>query len=639
MLAEALQRNKYYWLSISITIALAYGFTLTNPSMGVDDESFDRYINGGALLAQGRWGGHLTQYVFNTFDYIPFWRDFIGVLLIATGITLWGYILQKFSDKYFNDKSIIVFSCVSISCPLIAENFIFMMTTIEMGIVLCLIPIALNYFFEQVVNKKSFVHLLFAVILFTFALSYSELAVVYFVFGIFTVCFLLVYFSSNKNEFTLPKVLFILIKGLVLTAVVLLFNSVITSGLQSLFSVSPSGYTSNYIQYDFSSVGNLFSSLFEFIKVFFGFSFIGKSMGIYVAFASAFLLLIYSVMGAVNNKKITYLLLGLGIILSAFSMYFITGNINLVNRIFITYSVFTGFVIALIYMYFQNKKVLKINLHIIVSILVVLTVLYQTKYINQVFDTDYKRYQLDLAKMNSIAEEIKEYNGDNSQKEIVFVGLPENYNLKLGDTEGYSIFQWDRFNGIQSELRKSGRIFRFMNLHGYNFKELTNMDEQEIIKNASGMQQYPRKGYVKDFGDYLIVKIGPSTYETSDFTAKEFNEMYSKDSSEVKYTKDWFSYENNILSLGGWGGIQGAKSSNTVIQAALINDQRQYYLKTGIERRESTKADDYNGLNTGYHIYSFDTSTLISGTYKVVLIFSDNDAKRLVHIEETIHIP
>jgi len=638
LLKEAFQRNKYYWIAVFITSSLAYGFTLTNFSMGVDDESFDRYFMDGSLLAQGRWGAHITKFLVNTYDFLPFWRDFIGVLLIIAGITLWGYVIQKFSSNYFNNTSIIVFSCVAISCPLIADNFIFMMTTIEMGIVLFLVPLSINYFFEFAINQKSLYQLVISMGVLTYAISFTEAAVVFFLIGLFITCFVTVYFSENKDRYTTLKTILVLMKGFSVIVAVLVINSIITNILQIIFSVSPSGYTSNYIQYDFGSLRAFIESLLGFLEIFFGFSYIGDNLGVYMAFLAGVLILLYSTVFSIMKKKIIYVLLGTGCVLAAFSMYFITGNVHLVDRIFITHSIFTGFVTALLYMYFQGKRLYVVNFGKIMGLIVVLIVLYQTKDMNKVFYTDYLRYQLDIAKMNSIAEEIEKHNGDDIEKEVVFIGLPENYNLKLGDTEGYSIFQWDRTYGLQSELKNSGRIFRFMNLHGYDFNQLEEMDEQEIINRAGAMPEYPEDGYVKDFGEYLIVKIGPAPYETSELTLSEFYKIYNNDTNGVNYTKDWFSYEENILTVGGWGSINGVKASETSIQVALINDERQYFLKTDNEIKEGISVDNGEGLNNGYRIFSFATNTLVSGTYDVVLIFNEVDKKRVISLGETIQI-
>ncbi|MEK4513004.1 glucosyltransferase domain-containing protein [Paenibacillus sp. FSL K6-2524] len=638
MLKEAIQRDKYYWLLITITILLTYGFTLTNFSMGVDDESFNIYINEGALLGQGRWGGYITKFIFNTYDFLPFWRDIIGVLLITAGITFWGYLIQKFSNNYFNNVSIIIFSCVAISCPFIADNFIFMLTTIEMGTVLCLVPLSLNCFFEWAMNRNSFRKVFISGALLLYALSFSELAIVYFLLGIFIVCLVTVCFSERKMEYTIPNILFILLKGFSLIVGVLLLNSIIISILQKVFSISPNKYIFNHIQYDFSSIGNFIDSLMKFLKAFFQFDYISQNLGTFIAFLSGLFLLLYSTAFSLKKKKMIYLLLGIGCVLAAFSMYFINGSIHILNRMLITNSVFTGFVASLFYMYFKNKYFLKIKLRRITTLLIVLIVLYQSKNMNQLFYTDYLRYQLDLAKMNSIAEEIQKYSGGNSQKEIVFIGQPENYNLKLGNTEGYSIFQWDRNFGLQSQLRNSSRIFRFMNSHGYNIKQLIDMDEQEIITRAGGMEHYPNDGYVNNFGEYVIVKLGPMPYVTSELTLTEFYKKYRNDTSGVKYSKDWFSFEANILRVEGWGHVDGMNSSDTAIQVALFNDRRQYLLKTDTLLMEDAAADVDDGLITRFSV-SLDTTTLMEGIYDVALIISDHENTRVEPIGETIQLP
>ncbi|GJM73201.1 hypothetical protein HMSSN036_54170 [Paenibacillus macerans] len=81
-----------------------------------------------------------------------------------------------------------------------------------------------------------------------------------------------------------------------------------------------------------------------------------------MAFSASVLLFIYSVGVSIKYKQYLYMLLGLGCVFAAYSMYFLTGNIYLVNRIFITNSVFVGFVAALFYMFFYHKHYLKIKI-------------------------------------------------------------------------------------------------------------------------------------------------------------------------------------------------------------------------------------------------------------------------------------
>ncbi|WP_334072099.1 MULTISPECIES: glucosyltransferase domain-containing protein [Paenibacillus] len=637
MFKEAFSRNKYYWIAITLTVLLAYGFTLTNFSMGVDDESFERYFFEGMLLAQGRWGAHITKFIFNTYEFLPFWRDFIGVLLITTGVTLWGYIIQKFSGNFFNNASIIVFSCVAVSAPYIADIFIFMTTTVETGLVLCLVPISLNSFYEYAFNKKSLKYIFISIVSLLYALSFSELAVVYFLIGIFISCFVTALYTENKDLNKFQGVFLVLLKALGLIAFVIFLNSNVVLLLQLFFSVEPSGYTANYIKYDLSSFKSLLGSLLEFISNFAHPSFLIKKIGSLMAFSASIFLFIYSVGVSIKYKRFMYMFLGLGCILAAYSMYFLTGNVYLVNRIFITNSVFVGFVAALLYMFFYHKHYLKIKFRGATILLIIFVILIQTKSMNQVFYTDYLRYQIDIAKMNSIVTEIDKYQTDDGvRKKLVFIGAPPSFNLKLGDTEGYSMFQWDRTWGLESELRNSSRIFRFMNLHGYDVKEFENFDDKEIIARAGAMSYYPKEGYVKDFGDYLLVKLGPTPYEISELSRQEFYKKFNTSDFNIEYTIDWFAYQNNILSIGGWGSIDGVSPKDTIIKVALVSDKRQYLLTT--DSRKEDNDEEILNLKSGYRVLSLPTGTLEKGKYDVVLIFDTPNGRTLKNIKDTITV-
>lgn len=59
-------------------------------------------------------------------------------------------------------------------------------------------------------------------------------------------------------------------------------------------------------------------------------------------------------------------------------------------------------------------------------------------------------------------------------------------------------------------------------------------------------------------------------------------------------------------------------------------------MKTNTVSREDSSSE---GLNTGYHIYSFDTSNFEDGEYEVALIISDNLSEYVVKIGENIQIP
>ncbi len=133
MLKTLLEKDKYYWIFFLITVMLCFGFLLTNSSMGIDDEILDTYNKFTGWLFNNRLGRCLTTRVLSTCEYLPFWRDFISVILYVIGITLHVNNFTKYLPEIFDKKSAIVFSCLAVSFPYIAFNSIFIVTCIEQG--------------------------------------------------------------------------------------------------------------------------------------------------------------------------------------------------------------------------------------------------------------------------------------------------------------------------------------------------------------------------------------------------------------------------------------------------------------------------------------------------------------------------
>lgn len=632
---EALiQRSKFYWIFVLLTVTLSYGFTLTHYSMGVDDESFSGYFHEGGLLSQGRWGSSLTKYFFDTYEFLPFWRDFIAIVLITTGITLWGHILKKNSNNFFNETGVAIFSCVAISCPFIANIFIFMMTTVEVGLILCLTAISINSYVKVSQKESKFKGLLVSIFSLVYAVSFGETAMVYFLIGIFIIGFLRVsFFEMDKER---KKVLLFLLNGLILMFVVLLINSAIKYILQKIMEVPPSGYVSNMIFYDLSSPSSFVNSLVIFLKSLLKFFITRDHPGVKIAAFSSILIFIISTFLSIKRRDALLLGIGLGVVISAHALLFLTGNPSIPNRTMITNSVLVGFTMTLSYM-ILHKKFNKSLVSNTALVLMCILTFYQTKYINEVFYTDYLRFQLDKVKADVIANDIlKETDGKN--KKVVFIGQPDNYNLKIGEVEGYSIFQWDRFGGNYDELRNNHRILSFINLQGYFIQGINDVDLLEVLHESADMPIYPSIGYVKDIGQYLIVKIGytPQILELND---NQLNKI-KQGEKNVKYDINQFSYDSKNISIAGWGFLDDKKKSNDAIFVALFNKERTYYLST----KKTSRPDVLSAFpnlekddDLGFQLF-FSANIIKSGEYDVALIFDNGVEKQKIYLGRNVKV-
>ncbi|GJM73204.1 hypothetical protein HMSSN036_54200 [Paenibacillus macerans] len=133
-----------------------------------------------------------------------------------------------------------------------------------------------------------------------------------------------------------------------------------------------------------------------------------------------------------------------------------------------------------------------------------------------------------------------------------------------------------------------------------------------------------------------MLSWGPTPYEISELSREEFNKKFNTNDFNVEYTIDWLSYQNNILSLGGWGSINGVSPKDTAIKVALVSDKLQYLLTTD-SRREGNDEQILN-LKAGYRVLSLSTGTLEKGKYDVVLIFNTPSGSIIRNIENTITV-
>lgn len=517
MFKWALNRGKLYWICVSITAALCYGFALTNFSIGVDDEAINKYTMGG-LLAQGRWGSYITQHIFNSYEFLPFWRDFMAVLLIVFGVMLWCYFIQKYSDSYFSNHALIIFSCTTISFPYIAEVFIFEMATIEIGLVITFsvlaILLAVKCFIsepENVPPRYRWLYLFSSILLLSYTISFSEETCPIYLIGIFILCILLSYDTPSRKAYSTKKCLVTFGLLFLVLLISIVVWKVVGVAIAKCLSIQMTNYTSNMIIYDKSNfIKSFLTFVLKWLKMLIDNIAVDRADLIYLL--SALVVLVITFVSSIKNKKFIILLFGVGCALSAHSMYFITGNLWIHKRMIYTTCVFVGFACALLFATVENVHIWKIKLKNIATFIMILIVFYQSKSMNEVFFTDYLRYQRDTFTMNSIALQIEELQKNNSNKPIVFVGALDEYNLKLGDVVGHSVFMWDRSTSAYYEL-ETNRIFDFMNMHGYNIKKAENVDSNKIKEQIVGMSSYPHNGYAKDCGDYIIVKIGKSKLE------------------------------------------------------------------------------------------------------------------------------
>lgn len=201
-----------------------------------------------------------------------------------------------------------------------------------------------------------------------------------------------------------------------------------------------------------------------------------------------------------------------------FSIFILTGKSEILYRTYSLLGFINAFSFILLYAYFKNNKFLSKT----IILLSIIAVFYQTLELNKMFYTEYLKYENDKLFAYSIKHEISKLN----EKPLLIVGLRENVKLKYkyyteAPEINISIFNWDRYDDINKELFIS-RPYSFMNEHGffveqYSIQTNSEKDLERFIHNikelTKNMTIFPKDGSIKDCGEFILIKIGPSSLE------------------------------------------------------------------------------------------------------------------------------
>lgn len=498
--------KKYYFLCVSFVVALCYGFTLTNFAMGIDDEAFKGYFGSNALLSQGRWGFLIMKKTFNSYEFLPFWRDFIAICLVIFGLTIFNLIFKKYSNNFWDNTLSVIFTCIAISFPYIASLFVFMMTTVETGLVYTLVAFSLYFYFYWVLEGKHWINLIYSICALTFAISFSETAPVVFLLIFFITYFLRALKTDEKIKLT--TFLLSIIKVILLILVSIIFWKIGGIFFQKILHIGNANYVNNYINYDFSGIMPFLRSVKRFVFSQCHVIINGLKLDYATKIVSimTFVAPICVVVLSIKRKQINIFLYGMGIIISAFALPIFTGNPALPHRTLTSFSFLISFSFCLLYIVFKDIHIKKFKLKYVVLFLIVLNVFYQSKQMNETFFADYKSYQYDVTMTSQIYHDIKSITDNNK---VIFIGIPSDFNQVVEPSVGNSLFVWDRECNLPLELQSS-RLYEFFRQHGYDIYPPQFYDANKLKIQSKNMLNWPKYESIKDFDDYVIVKLGKS---------------------------------------------------------------------------------------------------------------------------------
>lgn len=491
-----LNNKSLIWCSILFTI-MAYGFTITNFSIGVDDFASNHYLhtNGwGNMIQQGRLAHVLFEQLFGIITFVPFLNDFIGAALFWISSLLFCGFFQYITNASLSNGSLIVFTGLYLTFSIVNEKFIYNLDVIVTMLSYVAIAYALLCSYEAIQNQNR-TYFFWAVIAVMFGIASYESFIFVYICGIFTIPILKI--IVDQENVTVSAML---LKGIRYVAVLVLAMTVyyalvfvvqFSTGQLGLFQRETLWYNGETIA---ANVMKMFQNLilgmtkFSYLPIleFSVFSVIGFGIMIYYAW---------------KRKTASLLIWFFLMFLSNFGIHVIVGSV--MYRAAQSFCLFIGLIGLFIILFLEQYQMTKKIGYLLAGFVVML----QLFDLNQWFYMDYSRYKKEEFAINSIATRL--VSECDISKPIVFTNRPETGYLQVLDpnnqVNGLSLV----YRGIATfgELQSPDMI-QIFRMHGYDFlKEPTMEQVQDALKASTEMEAWPAQGAIQEFDQFIVVNF------------------------------------------------------------------------------------------------------------------------------------
>ena len=478
-----IKQNKTYILVLFTFFfaLLTYGYTLTNFSLSVDNET---PIIPDFSLSLGRWGTNLVRYhLFG--NLLPYYTLLFSLFFMSVSAVIMANIFK------FNFINSILFSVFFISLPQLAYQMIFLMQSdaIALGFLSSSLAISIfiNYFLTNNHPIKWIWFLVSSLLIMFVIACYQGL------FFVPIVTFLAYLYSIyTQNKTTLKDFLINILKfsSLIISGVLLYYISI-----KTIFPIQSQG---NFGIYTSGDSSNLFTNFIEVLwRNLKGTFYYGDQL-YFLAPLAGLVLIVYNIITRkVNAIFLVLIILGLLIIPFIISLP-ITNGYN-PPRLYISSGISFAFLLVYVLKLIKYQK-LKVSF----TIIVVFTNIF---YITNLYYSNHKIFEHDVRVAEKISNTIRTKFPEAPKDQIVYFhgGLPYDNisHLVLPDSEifGGSMFSWDNGNNY--------RIISFYSFLNIDQFQLLNdkVLYKKIEPNIANMPIWPQEGSIQKFENIIIVKL------------------------------------------------------------------------------------------------------------------------------------
>ena len=146
--------NRLYMGILLLTAVCAYGYKVTNVTIGIDDTPSLYYFEEGLIAIVGRWVLFLLNKVITLAEFVPFVTDFAAVILLIAAAIVWSALFYSVFGEKLPMMGYAFFAAVFVSCPLISEVFTyFLHNGIAIGYLSCAVSLCFMREWQNSIRK------------------------------------------------------------------------------------------------------------------------------------------------------------------------------------------------------------------------------------------------------------------------------------------------------------------------------------------------------------------------------------------------------------------------------------------------------------------------------------------------------
>lgn len=491
---QSLLAKKSFLIALVIVAVLGYGFAITHTSIGIDDTSFLRYYEQGLDIKLGRFLPVLIYKIPKMLQFNPMWLDSMGVLFLVLATLILCIFIKKISEDQLPYLFYLFLGGLFLSYPIINEIFIYMTTSLILGLGYLLLVLSIIFAYETIhCRKKRLLPFLITIGCLGGAISiYESFAQAFLVLFLLTM-YVEIYVS--KNQITWKETIKTFISYMIILFITVVLGEMLVHGywlIRKIDTASAKNIAANTIYWleptTLSAKINFFLTSMKQNYI--------EPIGNYVPITIFAISLIVGLLGTIlakNKNKLQLFIIFFASFLANFALSVLMG-IAAPHRTLQSVSLFIAFYFAFSYVTL-NKKILKI---IAASCLCYL-VLFQTSELNSWFYNDYIRYEEERRIVAQVAYELEK---NYSHLPVVFTGNVElSSRIKMNQTNGSSIINW----GLVAFAEDASELYNFFKLEGFDIPKATAEQYQEGKAKSENLPKWPSQGSIVQERDYIIV--------------------------------------------------------------------------------------------------------------------------------------